>query len=250
MVVFNLKKWYDYLNYRIKVIGVGMKKYKLSLLAGIMVVLLMLGGCGTPFHEMTSEEEELIIKYAAHIIAKYNVYQKDGMTGVLPKEENSEMESETETENSAEQDTQNPSGDGEGGTQDTEKPKPSIAEQLGYKGLSIEHIKSETMDTYKENAGFSIDAPEGKTLYVMTFEMKNTSDAPVEIDNITLNPAFKLVGEKETIKAEVTILNTDLSTYLGEVGVGEMVQAVLVFEVSEADVEKVSDYELKVTVKK
>jgi len=81
-----------------------MKKFKRHLCIALAGMMLLLTGCGTQLHELTAEEEELIVQSAAYYVAKYNIQQKDGVNGYpLPdsfEEDESEDESEsTEQEN-------------------------------------------------------------------------------------------------------------------------------------------------------
>ena len=49
---------------------------------------MLLAGCGvTPLHEMTDEEREYIIHSAAHLVAKHNIKQTDGINDYVPSEE-------------------------------------------------------------------------------------------------------------------------------------------------------------------
>ena len=57
---------------------------------GIILLLLgclMLTGCGEAPYELTDEEQQLIVSYSAHVVSKFNRYQKDGLTHVPNLEE-------------------------------------------------------------------------------------------------------------------------------------------------------------------
>jgi len=214
-----------------------MKKNRWGLMTGIAMVSLLLVGCATPMHELTAEEEELIIHYAANVVAKHNVYQKDGMNSLLP-EETEETESSENTQNTEESTDTDTEGGNAGENNQTTKPEVSIAEKLGYKDLEITYSEGEFLSVYEESIGMSVVAPEGTTLYVMPFTVSNPTKEPVLVDNITLNPVFKLVKADYSLKAEITLLSTDLSTYVGEIQPDETIELVLLFEVPE---EKTSD---------
>ena len=78
-----------------------MKKYKRYLCIAIAVMLMGLTGCGTQLYELTPEEEALIIHSAAYFVAKHNIQQKDGVSGVLLPDsfEEETEESGTQTDN-------------------------------------------------------------------------------------------------------------------------------------------------------
>jgi len=81
----------------------------------------------------------------------------------------------------------------------------------------------------------------------MKFIVINTTDEDVLLDNVTLNPLFKLVSSEVNAKAEVTFLTTDFSTYLGTIPAGTNVETILLFEVSEAQAELISTPVLQIT---
>lgn len=43
---------------------------------------LMLTGCGDAAYDLTDKEESIIVNYAAHMVTKYNTYQKEGLAYV------------------------------------------------------------------------------------------------------------------------------------------------------------------------
>ena len=55
-------------------------KKKISLPVMAVSAILLLGGCGTQMYDLSEDEENLVVQYSAHILAKYNIEQKDGMT--------------------------------------------------------------------------------------------------------------------------------------------------------------------------
>ena len=77
------------------------------LLAGVLVMT----GCGEEPYELQDNERAVIVNYAAHIIAKYNVKQPEGYRYVFPKaedetEETDEQPQETQTEDAQTEETQ------------------------------------------------------------------------------------------------------------------------------------------------
>ena len=53
-------------------------KKKISLPVMAVSAILLLGGCGTQMYDLSEDEENLVVQYSAHILAKYNIEQKDG----------------------------------------------------------------------------------------------------------------------------------------------------------------------------
>ncbi len=225
-----------------------MKKRKMNLLLGLIALSLVLGGCGTQMYTLTEDEENLIVQYAAHMVAKHNIRQTDGMTDALPSTETEEEEDTTqtpETENT--QQDNNQSGGQENNQKPTSKGIP-MAEALGYEGLTVRYLGSEQVASYQEGNAYSVDAAQGKVFYIMNFELSNTTAEAIRVDNVSLNPTFKLVGADLSVKAEITVLSADFSTFKGEVQSGETIKTVLLFEVSEAKAEAAAKAELKVVV--
>ena len=216
-----------------------MKKHRRFLAMGLICLSLLLSGCGTPLFELTADEEALIIKYAAHFVAKHNIYQKDGIINVVPEE----FETETESADTNEPDGTDTSSEGE-----TEK-LPSITETVGMpKGISLVYVENYITNHVKEGVAYSVDAGEGFTYYVLKFQMKNGTSEPIEVDNASVHPTFKLTQDEIVTKSAVTFLSTDLSTYKGTIGAGESVDVILLFKVKEADAAKISTPTLEVII--
>lgn len=226
-----------------------MKKHRRFLAMGLVAISLMLSGCGTPLYELTADEEELIVKYAAQFVAKHNIYQKDGVSGVDIEawEEESEESSNSETQDS--EDTQLPSGSGDSNPDNTDKDVTSMAAAIGLAdGLMLTYAGDSVTDYVKEGAGYSVDAGEGFTFYVMKFHLKNTTEQDIEVDNVSSHPSFKLTSGSIVTKSSVSFLSTDLSTYKGTIKAGETVELMLLFKVNAGDAEKISAPVLQITI--
>lgn len=213
-----------------------MKKHRRFLAIGLVVISLMSSGCGTTLYELTAEEEELIVKYAAQFVAKHNIYQKDGISGVDAEawEDESEESSDSETENT--DDTQNPE------TDDPSQDMSSIVSALGLAdGLTLTHTEDIVADYIKEGAGYSVDAGEGFTFYVMKFNLENTTEQDIEVDNVSVYPTFELTSGSVEAKSTASFLSDDLSTYQGIIKAGETEELLLLFKVKTDDAEKISN---------
>ena len=231
-----------------------MKRQKRYL--GIAVVLssLVLSGCGTSLYEMTQEEEDYIVHAAAYYVAKHNIQQKDGASAVVDPD-SIVLEPETEPiENVIEENTEEngevltPS-DGDVQGELIADGTVSLADAMGAKGaLSVTYTGSYTAENYVEGSAYSLDANKGKVFYVMEFAMENTSENAIEVDNASKNFMFQLIDKDVNVSAEMTFLMTDFSTYQGTIAAGETVKAILLFEVSESVVEKITSPSLQITI--
>lgn len=221
-----------------------MKKHRRFLAMVLAGLTLLCTGCGTPLFELTADEEALIIKYAAHFVAKHNIYQKDGVVSMVPEDElETESETESETEN-----TQKPD-ESESSSSSEEIKLPTIAETVGMPaGITLGYLESYTTSSVKEGGAYSVDAEEGFTYYVLKFSMKNETDEPIEVDNASAHPIFKLTSDKVVIRSAVTFLSADLSTYKGTIGAKESVEVILLFKIKATDVDKIKEPTLSVVV--
>lgn len=223
-----------------------MKRTKRYLFVGIVALSMLLGGCATPMHELTEEEEALIVQYAAYAVAKHNIQQKDGMSGVyIGEEDMTDTEDETQTETETENDSE------AGSTEDDKEQTDaiSIAELIGHANdLTVTYAGSETAENYVEGGAYSVEAKTGKVFYVMKFQLTNHTVQPVEVDNASMHPIFKLVSGDISVKSEVTFLTTDFSTYKGTIAAGQTVETILLFEVSKDAAAKISEPTLSITI--
>lgn len=230
-----------------------MKKQKRYLFVAVVMASLFLSGCGTELFEMTKEEEDLIVHSAAYYVAKHNIQQKDGASAVVDPD--SIVLQEETTESTEVPDVEN--GDDVTGAldgantegQEADDTTMTLAKAVGHaQDLTITYSGSEIADNFVEGDAYVIDASNGKTFYIMKFVVANTTDADVLLDNVSLNPLFKLVGKDVNVKAEVTFLARDFSTYLGTISAGECVEMVLLFEISESQAEQISTAVLQIIV--
>ena len=54
-----------------------MRDRKIKTTACVLLAALLLGGCGEQPIELTEQEEQTIVDYAAHVVSKYNIKQQD-----------------------------------------------------------------------------------------------------------------------------------------------------------------------------
>ena len=229
-----------------------MKRRKGYLLLAITISSLFLSGCGNAMYELTAEEEELIVQAAANFVAKHNIQQKDGISGLYVTDEmlNPETEAPVETESELETESE-VVGDADTGSneQNPVEEGVSLASAMGYGSeLKIVYKGSKVSKQFSEGSASSVDAREGCTFYVMKFSLTNTSKETIKVNNITKKLDFKLTSGTLTVKAEKTILADDLSTYLGEIPAGKTVEAILLFEVSEKNAKEITAPVLEISM--
>lgn len=215
-----------------------MKSSKLKAGALLLASALIMQGCGEAPVTLTEQEEAVIVNYSAHVVAKYNRRQPDGLCYVSPEklqEEEQETETETETEQAADN-TQGGSSKTSGGdhSSDAAAETKSMAEALGLSGVSVTYNGSEYKDSYVQPGTYALDAEAGKKFLVLNFTITNTGDADAAIDVLDKQPTIRLQMDDSTkVTAKTTILLNDLSTYQDTIPAGGSSDVVLLFEVPE-----------------
>ncbi len=231
-----------------------MKKANRYLVVCLAACTLLLSGCGTQMYELTAEEEDIIVHYAAYVVAKHNIQQKDGVSNVVVTDEELEdveenVEPETELGEEVVGGGEDISGETTSETQEVDDTTVSLAEVIGHASdLTVTYTGSYVADNYIEGAAYSVDAATGKTFYVMQFTLTNTTAGDVAVNNAAINPIFKLVSGDVNVKSEVTFLTYDFSTYVGTIPAGQSVETILLFEVNEAQAEGILEPILQITV--
>lgn len=231
-----------------------MKRYKRLLFVCVAVSSMFLGGCGDSLHQLTVEEENLVVHYAAYAVAKHNIQQKDGMSGVyIPEEEIEELPSTEAEENPLDSETEGAQtlegGDVSNEGQVVESTTVLMAQAIGHENdLFISYAGSSVSNHYVEGSAYALDASAGNTFYIMKFVIANPTQTDVTLDHVTKSPTFVLTSGEMSVSSEVTFLMSDLSTYFGTIAAGQSVEAILLFEVPEGSAESITDPALQIII--
>ena len=231
-----------------------MKKRQIRLVAILVSAMFVLTGCGpTPLHEMTDEERDIVVHYAAYVVGKHNIYQKDGMTNADPEQWLEAAEEPIATEESQENvDSSLSNGAGTTSTQaEVSQKKITLEDALGVKDkASVTYQGFKTSDTYQEGNYYSLNTVFGKTFLIMNFTIKNTSSKDLKIDAFSNNSLYAVsVDGKEQVQAEQTFLTYSLSAYQGKLKSGESVDVVLFFEIPAEESEGIKDVKMSLRQK-
>ena len=222
-----------------------MRKKRITAISVCVLGMMLLGGCGTEPYVLTEQEQAVVVNYSASVVAKFNTYQKDGLTYLIGEEpEKSEELLDTETLIEEVGDGQESIEGSEGGEAVAEENTEHVGQQavmndvFGTGGLDIVYAGSEIKENYVEGTVYSLEADAGKAFLILNFDIINESENDIELDNITSGPIFKAsfidaTGEKVNASAYSTILLNDFTTYLDTIAAGETEQAVILFEVSD-----------------
>jgi len=221
---------------------------------------LMLSGCGmqeAPY-ELTEEEQKLIVSYSAHVVSKFNNYQKDGLTFVPEiKEEEPELPVETIPESEEPENLPNfgMTEDGTGSTSGESVPEEPAAQATlssiyAETGLNITYLGNEVTDSYMQDSTYAVNAGYGKKLLVVKLNVENLTEEAAEMHNLTSGDTFSANFEmdsesKYNAKSVLTLLANDFTTFDGTIEPQTAVEMVMVFEVP-AETEMVEGIVLKV----
>ena len=209
-------------------------------MASVLAVATVMTGCGTKIYDMTDEEQQLIVNYSAYALSKHNIYQPDGMTSATEAETEEQNTSAAETadeKTSEKTDTGHENGNSGQSQQTAQETKPtmqtvSLAQAIGYDGLSVSYAGLTTEETYKEGSYYSMEAGSGNTYAVLKFTLSNTTGTDMNVDLFTNTGKYRAAfsGGKE-YEAEGSFLTYALNTFQGTIAAGQSVDVVLLFKV-------------------
>lgn len=216
----------------------------------LVAAAMLLTGCGEEMVPLTESEAMIIVNYSAGTLAKHNSHQQEGMAAVYPKEEEEE-EIPADEEKKPEEQEENgggQSGSGESGTSGSEESAPgavTMTEAIAIPGLEFSYKDYSVSSTYKQGDYFSLDAKEGNTYVILNVNITNTGSEAVTCDLLGKQPIFTLkINEEPGIKNEVSMLENDVSTYIGAIEPGQTVAGILIFEAPAAAAENISSLQL------
>lgn len=221
--------------------------------AVIIVAGMLLTGCGEELTTLTESEEAVIVNYSAGTLAKFNKRQQDGMTAVALKEETEtdEMTVSEENEQTDEQEKQESQDKQDADTVDAQEGEAEVSlnQALGLTGVEIKYTGYEISSSYEESDYFSMAATEGKTYFVMKFNLTNAGSEEMMCDILNQKPIFTLsLNGTSARKNEVTLLQNDLSTYSASLAPGAVTEAVLIFEVPVGETTEITSVQADVQV--
>lgn len=228
---------------------------KKRVIGGLAVVCsaLIATGCGNSIPEMTEEQQELVVEYAAGVVLKYDK-NYEGKLVELTLEEDAAEEAEAPTAPENEElpeSTESVENDVTiiDNTENVEEVTYTIESLLQLDPVGITYMGYEISDLYpSENEGddlyFIMNATDGNKLLVLKFLAENASDQDMELNIAESNARFKIDVDGVTKNALTTMLVNDLAYYKGTLAAGESTELVLVCEISDAQAEEISSLSL------
>lgn len=230
--------------------------------AGICMMTAALCGCGGKYPELTEDEEQVILKYAATLLYDNDqnrdsrLMTEDEMILAMQRRAAHAYMPEPEPEPTPDADTEpdqsgtQPADDLIGGGETVETR--TLAEFFGFPGIDISYQGYFFTKSYPEESGdefyFAMDALYGNELLILQYTITNQNAAATQVDILDLKPRFRLfINDGEQINAMTTLLLDDMKTTNRTLEPGESCAVVVVFEVTEEEAASVQ--QLKLTVK-
>ena len=218
-------------------------------ITGIVILIFITAfaaGCGNKIPEMTEQQQELIVEYAAGTVLKYDKnYESKLVELTLEETVESEPVKEEEAPDSENEEEEVVNGSGEEVTviDNTEAATTvaSIEEFLQIDSVAITYTGYETCDMYPEDTEsselyFFMNATQGN--------IENFSGAEKEVNIAQSNVRFKVSVDGVEKNALTTMLLNDLAYYNGMLAAGESAELVLICEVPVEQSENISSLAL------
>lgn len=205
---------------------------------------LCLTGCGDTIPEMTEQQQELVVEYAASELLKFDRNHVVKLVE-LEEEEISEPETEAASGETKAADEEKPEEvpEDKGGIKEDEvtvigqeaQAAISVEEFLGLSDVEISYTGYETADSYPsdgtEEIYFFMNATGDNQLLVLKFDLKNTGAGEQEINLASSQVRYKLVVDGSEQNALTTMLLNDMAYYQGTLAAGESTEVVVVGEI-------------------
>lgn len=234
-----------------------MKKGKII---GVLAIsACMLTGCIDSMPDMTEEQSELIAEYAADMLLKYSpryqyrIADEEEVASAQTEMETSQEEETTEEaakqqENVQQETEESISVDATTGVEDGSEY--NLADFFGMDQFAIRYTACEVTDSYPKadsGAGFSVTAPQGYNLLVLHFDVVNTGEETAQCDLFDQISKVRVnVNDEGYVQALSTLLTNDLTTYMDDVPVGEVLDTVVAVPVEETDLDEIQTVVMRI----
>lgn len=218
-------------------------KRKVCLGGALLMVSLLFTGCSNEIPELSEEQQEQIVEYAAGIVRKYDQNQsiklkslEETQQVVQAKLEAQKALDELMAQQAKEESSLQPDPDVT--VVDTPQTIEATMESaLKADGISITYAGYDIKDFYPDTADgmyFLMDATAGNKLLVIKFTVQNNSGADAMLDVVGTGARFRVKVNGETKNALTTMLLNDLANYQGTIPAGDSEELVVVCEIPES----------------
>lgn len=235
-------------------------KKRWSIVLILCCFVFILGGCGAQIPDMTEEERKAISEYAAGLLLKYDTSQPSRLVDLEALEEAENTPEPTQTpeadvqvtpepgeqvtsetdQPTVPENTEGPEEQPDEGRDPVETPQPESWDPLEStlllpEGVTLQLLGYEAVDVYQEETvgNQEVKAEQGRKILVFRFVMTNNSDLKQEIDMLQDNIRYKVYVQDELINGMLTMIENDLTTYIGSIEAKEALELFLFAEAEE-----------------
>lgn len=212
-----------------------------TILTGVLLISLLLSGCGSKVPELSEEESMLISEYATGMLLRYDTKHQSRLVDTKKieqerKEEEAKKQAieekrKAEEQNKADKEAQQQASES-AQTVVPEQTYASISEFLGISEIGIQYAGYEVCEKYpQDNISFAVNAAQGKSLLVIKFNAANLTEQDITLDIFSRDLKGRVaINGEETVRILTTMLLEDMSTYQDLILAGETKELILVIE--------------------
>lgn len=212
---------------------------KIVYFSSLMMLTVLLSGCGNAITEMNEEERSMVVNYAADIVQKYDSNHPVKLQTITPVPEEEIVELQPSSEDIQEESVPSDTDAAEAEVIDNTMGDIAPAEVtldsfLQLDAFSFSYEGYETDDAYPQagtESYFAMNATEGNKLLVLKFTVTNNSVTEETLDMIQTGIRFKIQVNGETKNALTTMLLNDFANYQGTLGPGISEELLVICEI-------------------
>lgn len=219
------------------------------------MVSLFFAGCSNEIPELSEEQQEQIVEYAAGIVRKYDQNRPVKLKSLEETQQvvQAQIETQKALEELKEQQAQEESSmQPDSGVAVVDSPQAieaTLESLLKADGVSITYFDYAIKDFYPDTADgmyFLMNATAGNKLLVVKFLVQNNSGTDASLDVISTGSRFRVQVNGETKNALTTMLLNDLANYQGTIPAGESEEVVVVCEIPEEQANDIESLALNI----
>ncbi len=226
-----------------------------SIICGLIIMISsgLLAGCGITYPELTTEEYDQAVEYAAGLLLKYD---KNYNNKLIEPEELMQMKPEPEVpvpvaEVPAETAEEAGTDGGDITARNDVVPLP-MTELMAIEGVEFKYAGFETVKEYPDEVTPGevytvMMASENNVLLVLNFDAVNNSGTDLYLDMLQRGIRFRVGWNGGDMgNTMTTMLLNELSYYRGNLAAGESVRLVVVREIPEGSANGIFSIEMSV----
>lgn len=218
---------------------------------------------------LTESEQKICAEYAAGVLMKYNagsnmrvlegqkLIRQEEKEQIAKEREEKRAQAAAEYEASKKEEKKENQSSGSNSTSSSDGAGAGVsyisdmASATGMDSFSITFDGYEVTDSYPnsgEDVFLAMDATQGNVFLVTKYRVTNIGGQTENFNMFSKQAKFRINLDGQRYKSQYTLLLDDLSMYKGDIGAGETIDTVLIFEVPEEATSNINDMVLSITV--